>query len=677
MPSLIEPPPSTRSEPVAESLHGVSISDPYRWLEDSSSLETRAWLDAQTRYARAYFDRLSGRERIRQSIHEFLAVETYDSIQKAGNRYVFRKRLPEQEQACIYMREGQQGEDQLLFDPTKLSAGNFASVKPLRISPDGRLLLLGVKEAGERMANFLLLDMETREMLPDALPRGYLRGFAFAPDSRSFYYTHERADVERTAHRAAYHHVLGTRFSQDTEIFAAREDKRTRLFLCSDGKLFCFVVHRFPAMRRIDLYVKSADQDTPAERILHDLDCDFRVQLMDGRVLALTDLDAPRRRIIELRLRTGQPPDWIDIIPETHDRIASWLLAGSCIFVSYFKGMSSHILFFDLCGRKRRKALVRTGETLRMISASGDGELFLEAESFTRPLTLFRCSGYHPGIAVWSTSNIPFDSREYQSMRLCFPSKDGTSIPLFLVGRSELLENGPRPVVMTAYGGFGRSVTPQFSVFVAFLIEHGCLFALPGIRGGSEFGANWHSAAKRLNRQTAYDDFLSAAEWLITTGRTTAEQLAIFGGSNSGLLVGVALTRRPELFRAVVCMVPLLDMLRYHLFDGAHVWSEEYGTATNPDEFSVLAQYSPYQHVRPGKSYPAVMIISGDADLVCNPMHARKMVARLQSANTSSHPILLDYSAFRGHSATLPFTKRVDALTDRLAFLCDQLQLPV
>jgi prolyl oligopeptidase len=228
---------------------------------------------------------------------------------------------------------------------------------------------------------------------------------------------------------------------------------------------------------------------------------------------------------------------------------------------------------------------------------------------------------------------------------------------------------------MTSYGGYGVSMTPQFSVFVAFLIERGCLFALPGIRGGSEFGIEWHNAAKRRNRQRAVDDFVAAAEWLVKTGRTQPDQLAIFGGSNSGLLVGAALTQQPQLFRAVICMVPLLDMLRYHLFDSAYIWKEEFGTSDDPEDFAALAGYSPYHRVRNGEAYPATMFVSGDADQNCNPLHARKMTARLQEANVSRHPILLDYSTFRGHSPVLPLSERIEALTDRMTFLCDQLHL--
>jgi prolyl oligopeptidase len=245
---------------------------------------------------------------------------------------------------------------------------------------------------------------------------------------------------------------------------------------------------------------------------------------------------------------------------------------------------------------------------------------------------------------------------------------------MFLVGREEILEAGIHPIIMTSYGGYGVPMTPQFSVFVAFLIEKGCLFALPNIRGGSEFGAEWHEAAKGRNRQVAFDDFIAAAEWLIASKRTEARKLAIFGGSNSGLLVGAAMTQRPDLFRAVVCMVPMLDMLRYHLFDHASVWRDEFGTVEDPDDFRALLRYSPYHNVREGTVHPGTMIISGDSDQNCNPLHARKMTARLQAASPSCHPILLDYNPYRGHSAVLPLSERIHALTDRIAFLCDQLQ---
>jgi prolyl oligopeptidase len=678
MPELMIPPPYSAVEPVTEIFHGISVTDPYRWLEDQVSPRTRAWIKEQTLYARAYLDSIPGRERIRERIREFLAVETYDSLQKAGSRYFFRKRLPDQEQPCIYMREGADGEDHLLIDPSKRGTGNFTAVKPLRVSPDGRLLLYEVKAGGERTGTFELLEIETRKQLPDLLPCGYLRGFAFAPDGKSFYYVHEALDAKRPFYRAAYQHVLGTPCTEDREIFFAGEDEKLRLALLSDKKRLGFFVYRFLDKTFTDIYLRPFEEDGPPVPTFAQIDYMLGLRLMDEKILAITDRNAPNRRIVEIRLRENGEHEWIDIIPENDTPIGNWLVVGDSIFVSYMKDMQHRVLIFDFSGKKTGEVPVRSDETLRIIGGSPDSdELLIETESFTEPIGVFRYSTTGNDRTLWAKRNIAFDSTDFSHSQIWFMSKDGTRIPMYLVGRQDVLKRSGNPTIMTSYGGYGVSMTPQFSIFVAFLMERGCLFALPNIRGGSEFGVEWHNAAKRRNRQTAYDDFLCAAEWLVKTGRTAPGKLAIFGGSNSGLLVGAALTQRPDLFGAVVCMVPMLDMLRYHLFDNARVWKNEFGTVDDPDDFAALAKYSPYHRVRDGVAYPATMIVSGDADRNCNPLHARKMTARLQAANTSEHPIFLDYSKFRGHSPVLPLGERVEALTDRMAFLCDQFQLPV
>jgi prolyl oligopeptidase len=678
MPKLTEPPPHSHVEAVTDFLHGVPVSDPYRWLEDQESPRTRAWIQAQTRYARSYLDTIPGRELIRHRIREFLAVETYDSLQTAGSRYFFRKRLPNQEQPCIYMRDGAEGADQLLIDPLERRTGQYTAVKPLRVSPDGRLLLYEVKEGGERTGTFELLEIATRKRISDFLPRGYLRGFAFAPDSRSFYFVHEAVNTKRPFCRAAYRHVLDTSPGEDQEIFFAGEDDKMRLALISDCKRLAFIVYRFLEKTLTDIYIKSFEGSGLAEPIFRGVDYSIGLHLFDGRIYAITDCNAPNRRIVEIRFRDNGEHEWNEIVPETDAPIGNWLVVGDRIFASHVRETTHQIRIFDLSGEALGEIPIRSGHTFRMVGGSPDGdELLLETESFTSPIAILRYSPKSRNIALWTKRNAPFDSSNYDHSRIWYASKDGTRIPMYLVGRRDVLDGQDNPTIMTSYGGYGVSMTPQFSVFVAFLMERGCLFALPNIRGGSEFGVEWHEAAKRRNRQTAYDDFLSAAEWLVKTGRTSPRRLAIFGGSNSGLLVGAALTQRPELFRAVVCMVPMLDMLRYHLFDNAHVWKKEFGTANDPEDFAALAEYSPYHQVQPYTAYPATMFVSGDADRNCNPLHARKMTARLQAANASEHPILLDYSKFRGHSPVLPLSERIEALTDRMAFLCDQLQLPV
>ena len=677
MPELMPPPPFSPVEAVTEVLHGTPVSDPYRWLEDQESPRTRGWLLAQQEYARSYLDSVPGRDRIRERIRELLDVETYDTIQEVGQRYFFRKRQPGQEQPCIYFRDGADGADQLLIDPAARGTGPYTAVKPLRISPDGRLLLYEVKEGGERTGKFELLDIKTHTILPDMLPRGYLRGFAFALGSESFYYVHETTSARDPLRHTVVSHVLGTSFDDDRVIFFAGESKNLRVSIVSGAEQLGFLVFHFLERTLTDFYIWPLGRDSAPERAIEAAEYKFGPSLLKGgRILAITDRDAPNLRIVEVRRRPNQEPEFVDVVPEIDAVIQSWAVTGEHIFASYIRGLKTEVNIFDVEGRQLGQLPVDESNTIRLLGDSEDGnELFFEQESFTKPIQICSYSPTRRESKLWASRMVPFDSAEFHHIRIWFDAKDGMRIPMFLVGRRDVLESGSHPTIMTSYGGYGVSMTPQFSVFVAFLMERGCLFALPNIRGGSEFGAEWHEAAKRRNRQVAFDDFLSAAEWLIGTGRTEPRKLSIFGGSNSGLLVGAAMTQRPDLFRAVMCIVPMLDMLRYHLFDNAHVWAEEFGTADDPQDFAALFRYSPYHNVRETTAYPATMIVSGDSDQNCNPLHARKMTARLQAANFSESPIVLDYSRHRGHSPVLPLSERVEALTDRMAFLCDRLNL--
>lgn len=679
MPKLAVAPPYSPVEPVTDIMHGIPVTDPYRWLEDQDSPRTREWLQAQHEYARSYLDSVPGREVIRGRIRELLDVETYDSVQKAGQRYFFRKRLPRQEQPCIYFREGAEGTDQLLVDPASHGTGPYTAVKPWRVSPDGNLLLYEVKKGGERTGTFEILDIEGRTTLPDILQRGYLRGFGFAPDSKSFYYVHEPVNEKQPPYQAAYHHVLGASFDADQEIFSAGEGQDLRLLIVPGTTHLGFLILRFAAPPLTDFFLWAIGSDDTPEPVIQRAEYKFApLVLPAGRILAITDRDAPNSRVVEVRVRPNQKPEFVDVAPESDAVIQSWAVAGKQIFVSYVRNLKSEIDIFDMAGRRVGRLPIAPGDTVRLIEGGGEEtELLFEQESFTQPIRICKYSPTTGHVELLASRLISFDSTKFAHRQVRFSAKDGTQIPMYLVGLRDLLDGEPHATVMTSYGGYGVAMTPQFSVFVAFLMERGCVLALPNIRGGSEFGHAWHEAARRQKRQVAFDDFISAAEWLIESGRTEARKLAIFGGSNSGLLVGAALTQRPELFRAVLCMVPMLDMLRYHLFNDAHVWKEELGIADDAEDFAALLRYSPYHNVRERTAYPAIMVVSGDSDQNCNPMHARKMTARLQDANISDAPILLDYSRHRGHSPVLPLSERVAALTDRMAFLCDQLDLGV
>lgn len=680
MRQMIDHPPCSLVEPVTDILHGVPITDPYRWLEDQGTQRTRSWIEEQTRYARSYLDAIPGRNRIRERIRQLVDIDSCDCILKVGSRCVFRKRMRGQEQASIFLREESNGEDQLLLDPAQRGTGPYTAIRPLRLSMDGRMLLYEVKQGGERTGIFELFDLEERQVLPDALPHGYLRGFAFTPDARGFYYVHEGVGAPRPQNRAAYRHTLGMRPGDDRQVFFAGDDDKIRLRLVAGTDRLAFVVYRLLEKAYTDFYLWCPNSEDGPALCFKDATYKFGpLFLNDGRIVAITDRDAPNFRIVDVGLVVGHEPAFTDLVPECEARIQDWMVTRDRLFVSYIRNLQVQIEIFDLHGKRFGQLPAEKRETVRLIGASVEEEdLFFERESFTIPAEIHRYSACDGRSELWAKKEIPFDSRNFDHTQVWFSANDGMRISMFLVGRRDVLaDKRPHPTVMTSYGGYGISMTPQFSVFVAFLMERGCLFALPNIRGGSEFGVDWHNAAKRRKRQVAFDDFLSAAEWLIATGRTASRMLAIFGGSNSGLLVGAAMTQRPDLFRAVVCMVPMLDMLRYHLFDNAHVWKEELGTSEDSGDFPALAAYSPYHRVRDVTAYPASMIVSGDADQNCNPMHARKMTARLQAASSSNYPIILDYRPQRGHSPVLPVNDRIEALTDRMAFLCDQLELPM
>jgi prolyl oligopeptidase len=663
-------------DPLIEIIHGVHVTDPYRWLEDGESRRTRDWLEEQNAYARGYLTNIPGRHHIEHRIREFLEVETYDSLLGAGQRYVFRKRLPDQEQPSIYIREGLDGPDRLLIEPPDHGAGKYTAVKPLAISHDGQTLAYEVKEGGEQASRVELLNLLTGCRLPDALPHGYLRAFAFAPDSLSFYYSIEPVNQSESFARVLRQHWLGERPEQDRTIFDAGTASNIRIGLVSGPKSQLIFVQKFLDRVLIDCYLRSHDGSDPTKLILNNIDYMFAPQFVDDRILALTDLGAPNLRIVELLLHPSGDHEFVELVSSQRALVQQWTVLPKHMVLSYVEGTSLKICIFDLFGKPLGEVPLTEGSTVRLIAGCGlNDEVMFTCESFFQSTSIHKYSITSKELSAWSHHAISMDPSIYGQKQVWYQSKDGTEIPMYLVGQHDVLKSRDNPVILTSYGGFQSVMTPQFSILVAFLMEKGCVFALPSIRGGGEFGAAWHLAAIRRNRQNAFDDFLAGAQWLVDGGVAAPNRIAIFGGSNSGLLVGAAMTQAPGLFRAVVCIAPLLDMVRYHLFDGASKWQEEFGTAGDPDDFTALLAYSPYHRVSESTSYPAMMMISGDSDQKCNPLHARKMVARLQAANISSHPIILDYSRYRGHSPVLPLSIRASALTDRVAFLCDQLGL--
>jgi prolyl oligopeptidase len=680
MSRFIELPPFTPVEPTTEILHGIEIADPYRWLEDQNSFATRRWIDGQTGYTRAYFSTLAGRDNARKRVAELLSPPSVTDFWNAGNRYFFLKRCMGGEQPAIAMREGLFGKETILVEPARRNTGPSTAVAIMSVSEDGRFVAYSVRQAGTDHCAIEIVDTDRGIALPDRLTEGFYTGFAFASNGTGFHYAHHPLDDPRPNYCAVFRHEFGTDGSIDQEVLFA--GKETNLFLgilhSSEAKMFAYPAYFAGKSPRTCVYINSEERDALPRILLRDIEGCFIPFFARGEFFAFTDFAAPNFRIVRIDIDNPDPSQWQDVVSESDLRIQQFAVAGDRIFVTRTVRFSTRLEGFATDGAQKDSIPLPDYCSVDLMnSAPATEKLLYRQTSVSKPYALYCYEVGEQNVLAVEDPHVPFDSSSISVEDVLYTSKDGTAVPLFLAARKDLLHSGPLPTFLTGYGGFGGCVTPRFTVFASFLMELGVLFAVPAVRGGSELGEQWHMAGKREKRQNSFDDFVAAAEWLISEGRSERDRIAIGGGSNAGLLVGAVITQRPDLFRAAICLGPLLDMTRYHLFDFAGGWADEYGSPDDPQDFHSLLSYSPYHSVRNGTMYPAVLLISGDADTRCNPMHTRKMTARLQGATTSGHPILLDYGSEWGHTPVQPLSKRIAALTDRLAFLCHELGIRI
>jgi prolyl oligopeptidase len=682
MAHLVDAPPPTQIEPVTEILHGIEITDPYRWLEDQNSPRTRKWLEGQAAYTHAYFAAIPNREPIRTRVRELLALkEIVSEPWNVADRYFFLKRQEDSEQPAIVMRDGLFGPETVLVEPAQRGSGNSIAVSIAAIAQDGRFLAYSVRQGGTDHSSLEILDVERGVVLPDRLPEGYCTGFVFAPDSSGFYYSHRELRDLHPSYRAAFWHRFGTDRSQDRAMFFAGEEPNLFLRILSspESNFLAYAVFSTSKSPRTSIYLQAmSSESSEARLVVKEIKGCFVPFFLRGQLFAYTDFAAPNFRVVRIDLTNPDPSSWNDVVPESDKRIQQFAVAGDQVFVTRIDRFSTKVEVFGLGGERREVPHFPFRGTIDLLNRMNATEkLFYSHTSISRPPSVHCYDMRLEESVTWNDVNSAVDPSAIAVEETIYTSADGTSVPLFLAARKDLLHSCPLPTFLTGYGGFGNCVTPRFTAFASFLIEQGFLFAVPALRGGSELGEQWHRAGKRENRQNSFNDFVAAAEWLIREKRSISGRIAIGGGSNAGLLVGAAITQRPDLFRAAICLGPLLDMTRYHLFDFAAGWADEYGLPEDQDDFQSLLAYSPYHHVQDTVAYPAVLLISGDADTRCNPMHARKMAARLQAANTSGHPILLDYRPTWGHTPVQPLSSKIEALTDRLAFICHELGIHV
>ena len=672
--------PAAAIELVTEYYHGVPVVDPYRWLEDQKSERTRNWIAKQTTYTRAYLNAVPGRSRIRRRVERLLAVQSYRTPRKTGDRCFFLKREAYQEQPVLAMREGESDEDMVLLDPVQMTGSLQAAIDIIAISPGGRFVAFATRVGGEDCAPIGFLDVDDRQVLSDRLPAGICGGLLLSEDRRGFFYVHRERNSPRPSYQAVFWHAFGTSFETDEEIFFLGESPNLRLIIAAacGSHLFLYRAVRLEGPIRSDFYLHDLSSGLGPKKILENIEGIFCPFFAGNELLALTDLQAPNRRIVAIDLGNPGSAHWRTVVRESKVPILQFAVTVDSLCLTYMENLAHTILVFDLSGNIRGELPTPAAGSVQLFHQHElTDTLFYQFSSFAHPPSIFSYRHGERLQQLRAEGPGSTHSASIEVTRVRYPAKDGTLIPMFLVSKKDADSNGPGPVFLTAYGGFGTSITPRFTAYATVLMELGCVLAVANVRGGSEFGKQWHEAAKRHRRQTAIDDFVAAAEWLLAEDIAAPGKIAAGGGSNAGLLVGAALTQRPDLFRAVLCLGPLLDMLRYHKFDQAGSWVEELGSADIEADFHALHAYSPYHQVKDGVTYPAVMFISGDADTRCNPMHTRKMAARLQAANVSGHPILLDYKSAWGHVPVQPLSTRIEALADRLLFLCHELGLNI
>ncbi|WP_446744852.1 prolyl oligopeptidase family serine peptidase [Silvibacterium acidisoli] len=671
----LPPPPVAAVHTVVDDYDGTKIEDHYQWLEDAKSPATRAWIDEENKYTQSYVDQLKNRSEIVKGLTALQRVDVYSMPMNRGGKYFFEKRLAAENQSSIYYREGWKGEDKRLIDATKLSADQNTSVTIQDVSENGDLLVYGVRQGGADEESIHTIHVATGKEMPDVLPSARYFGVNLAPGNTGFYYsrfTHDGTTV--------WLHTFGRPFDKDEKIFGGeyRGVKMGELDLImasvSDDQHYLYITmeHGVPATRD-DILVK--DLRKPGSEfvpLVYGVEAHFNAGNIGDRFFLRTDYEAPNGRLLEAT-PGQQPGEWKKVVPEGKDVLDSFSIVGGKLFVSRLHDVKTETTIYSLDGKETGKLSypgIGSGTVVYGRPTAKEG--FYSFDSFIVPPTIYRYDTATGKSEVFARPNVPFDSDQYEITQVFFNSKDGTRVPMFIAGKKGLAKDGKARLLMTGYGGFDVPMLADWSPEDAWWMQQGGFFALPNLRGGNEYGEPWHKAAMFEHKQNVFDDLFAAAEYLIQNKYTTPERFALRGRSNGGLLMGAAMTQRPDLFGAIWCGYPLLDMLRYQKFEFGRLWTTEYGNAENAKDFHYIVKYSPYQNVKKGTKYPAIMFFTGDADTRVDPMNARKMTALMQAWNGSDRPILLHYSLKGGHSAGVSVSQLVEDQADELAFLWNE-----
>jgi len=692
-------PPATRVEKVTETLHGVAISDDYRWLEGDNSdpkqagkvtPEVAAWTDAQNAHTRAILDGLPGRPALEKRLSPLMEVGAVTAPVVRGNRYFYTKREGQQNQPVIYWRDGYKSADRVLIDPAKIDPSGLTTVEWMSPSATGKLLAYGTYRSGDENTTLHVMEVDSGTVLPLEIP-DKTQSPDWLPDDSGFVYQNLKNPKDPYSGQVLFHR-MGTDRSKDALLFRQYTKEENAALATTWGPFSALsrdghwlVLGYWVDTRSNDVWLANFDDflktGTLQKKVVTTGEAGQAFgTVIDGTLYLQTTKGAPKGRVVAAPAASPAKSQWRDVVKQQEDAVIEGVTFGKgVIAVTYLKNASNVVNTFDLTG-KPFGAVQQPGIGASGVSAEPDRtEAYLTFTSFNHPTAIFRIDLKQPAAApeLWQKPDVPVDPSMAVVEQVWYPSKDGTKVSMFLVHQKGYAKKaGGTPTMLTGYGGFNINETPVFSATLFQWFEAGGLFALPNLRGGGEYGDAWHEAGMLQSKQNTFDDFIAAAEWLIAQGYTTPEQLAIRGGSNGGLLVGAAITQRPELFRVAVCEVPLLDMLRYQDFLMARYWVPEYGTAESADQFKFLLEYSPYQHVKAGTKYPAVYLTAGENDSRVHAMHARKMAALLQASTASDpseRPVLLWVDRDAGHGQGKPLNLRLRDIVDWRSFVMWQL----
>jgi prolyl oligopeptidase len=677
-------PPRTKVMPVKDSVHGHTIVDNYRWLEDSKDPEVQAWVGQELAYTRSVLDVLPGRSQIEKRLEQLLTIGSIGVPQIGGKYYFSTRRDGMQNQPVLYVRESLEGKDRVLLDANQLAADGTIALDWWFPSDDGKYVAYGTSPGGSEISTLHVIETATGQLLPDNIERTRAASVAWKLDNSGFYYTRypKKGDVaegQEMYNRHVFYHALGSDPAKDPLIFGEglKPDQWPNLNLSEDGRWLLINVSE--GWSKSELYLADLKAGSAAVRITEGKEALYGGDFLNGKIYITTNEDAPRYRVLVAKAENAARANWKEIIPQSDAVLQGAAVLGEKLFVQYERNATSQLSLFDLDGKK-----IENIELPTIGSVFGSGgkwnreEIFFGFQSFTVPPSIYRFTlGEHKSSLWAKVDAASIDPSAYAVQQEWYRSKDGTRVPMFIVHKKGLAKDGHNPTLLTGYGGFNVSLTPAFSRSAYLWLEHGGVYAVANLRGGAEFGEDWHRAGMLGKKQNVFDDFIAAAEYLIAEKYTDKDHLAIQGGSNGGLLMGAMITQRPELFRAVICAVPLLDMLRYQNFQIAKLWIPEYGSSEDSKQFDWLYAYSPYHHVKAGTEYPAILFMTADTDTRVDPMHAKKMAALMQAEakNGSSHerPILLRIESKAGHGAGKPITKQIEEGADVYSFLFWQL----